>query len=338
MPIILGKGTGVGGSGTGAGSIARDMYFATTAERDTFTTDNPARIYQGVTCAVTNGSAYDYYQWSESENAWKDANLIFQGREGNDGRGIDEVAIEGKNLTLRFSDGTESDVGKVVGDDGVDVSAAEILPDGHLRITLSDGGTIDAGVAKGKDGDLIYELLDVETYGDFFSADWLSKGTNIYGVTGLGGQFANSPYPLNAATTYSFEILLVNEPNQYSMRVTSMSNADFANSGRESILAGNTKTAAESIGWKTLAFTGDAGHVDPADGFDLKPNRNIGMDSTSALMIKNNAGDYHNAVDQDINLDAIRLGSPSMKTYLRTNGDHIQVQTTEGLKTSCACG
>ncbi|AUR87524.1 hypothetical protein NVP1101O_113 [Vibrio phage 1.101.O._10N.261.45.C6] len=331
MTIVFNKG-GKGGSSGGA-SIAEDMYFATTTARDDFTTANTNRIYQGVTCAVENGAAYDYYQYDETGTLWRDANLIFQGRKGVDGRGIDDATIDGTDLTLYFTDGTESNVGKVVGDDGIDVTSATIEADGHLNIGLSNGTNIDAGRARGKDGDLVYELLDVSTYGDFFSAEWASKGTNIYGVTGLGSQFANSPFVLNASTTYSFEILLVNETNQYSMRATSMSNADFANSGRESVLAGNTKTAAESIGWKTLAFTSDSGHSDPADGFDLKPDADIGMDSTSAIMIKNNAGDYHNAIDQDINLDAIRLGSPSMRTYLRTNEDRMQIQTTKGMKT-----
>lgn len=72
---------------------------------------------------------------------------------------------------------------------------------------------------------------------------------------------------------------------------------------------------------------------DPSDGFYLKPDADIGMDSSSALMIKNNAGDYHNAIDQDINLDAIRLGSQGMRTYLRTNEPRIQIQTSSGMKT-----
>ena len=46
-------GIGLGGSRSGSGgSIAEDMYFANTLIRDTFTVDNPNRIYQGVTCAV----------------------------------------------------------------------------------------------------------------------------------------------------------------------------------------------------------------------------------------------------------------------------------------------
>lgn len=76
----------LGGSGGGGASIAEDMYFSTTAERDTFTSNKPERIKQGVTCAVTNGPNYDYYQWDDSSSTWRDANLIFQGRKGATGQ------------------------------------------------------------------------------------------------------------------------------------------------------------------------------------------------------------------------------------------------------------
>ena len=77
----LGKGNG----GTNGASIAEDMYFDTTAERDTFTTDNPDRIFEGVTCAVKNGSNFDYYQYDTSSSSWLKANLIFQGEKGEKG-------------------------------------------------------------------------------------------------------------------------------------------------------------------------------------------------------------------------------------------------------------
>lgn len=234
MAIITGSG-GVGGSGgTGAGSIAKDMYFPDTATRDQFTTDNPDRIYQGVTCAVVNGTSYDYYQYDTTASVWRDANLIFQGKDGTkgadgtDGRGIDLATIEGENLNLEYSDGTSQDVGKVVGRDGTN----------------------------GKDG-VVQELV---------------AGDNIT---------INSDDPARPVIT----------------------------------------------------STGGGTGKDPSDGFELKPDASIGLDSTSAVMIKNNAGNYHNAIDQDINFDAIRLGSQAMKTYLRTNEDHIQVQTTKGMKT-----
>jgi hypothetical protein len=44
------------------------------------------------------------------------------------------------------------------GEDGVSVDGASINNDGHLVIVLSDGTTIDAGVAKGADGTSIVIL------------------------------------------------------------------------------------------------------------------------------------------------------------------------------------
>ncbi|CAH9015646.1 hypothetical protein VP150E351_P0039 [Vibrio phage 150E35-1] len=182
--------TGNGGSGgTGAGSIADDMYFPTLAARDTFTTDNPDRMYQGVACAVVAGSSYDYYQWDDKSSQWRDANLIFQGKDGK--TGVIQSIVEGSNIDI--------------------------------------------------------------------------------------------------------------------------DNTDPAN--------------------PIISSTGGGAGTDPALGFELNPNKSIGLDKSSTVTLKNNAGDAHNVIDQDSALDAIRLGSPSMKTYLRTNEDHIQVQTTNGMKT-----
>ena len=170
---------------SGGASVAKDMYFATTAERDAFTTNNPARMYQGVTSAVDNAATYDYYQWDETNSTWLSANLIFQGKDGQ----VQEI-VAGNNITV-----------------------------------------------------------------------------------------------------------------------------DASNPARPII------TSSGSTG------------KDPAEGFDLNPNTNIGLDTTSAVKIKNNAGTYTNAVDQDSTLDAIRLGSQDMKTYLRTNEPHMEIQTTTGMKT-----
>ena len=69
-------------SSASIGSIADDMYFASTADRDTFTAANPNRLYQGVTCAVGT-TTYDYYQWNDVTKDWAKANLIFQGQKGD---------------------------------------------------------------------------------------------------------------------------------------------------------------------------------------------------------------------------------------------------------------
>ncbi len=86
MSLIRGSGKGGGGA-----SIAEDMYFASTAERDQFTIDNPSRILQGVTCAVENASAYDYFQYDMANTQWRDANLIFQGPKGNQGEAVSNL-------------------------------------------------------------------------------------------------------------------------------------------------------------------------------------------------------------------------------------------------------
>ena len=84
----------VGGGGSGGGiSIAEDMFFTSTAQRDTFTTNNPNRIRVGIMCAVTTGSVVAYYQ--RIANSWVSANTVVQGRKGD--RGTD--GINGTNGT-----------------------------------------------------------------------------------------------------------------------------------------------------------------------------------------------------------------------------------------------
>ena len=299
-----------GGSGTGGGILypdSADRPFASSSARNTWANNNKADLIKDTT--VVNVGGTQWYLWTGESNPdtvsnslWMDADQIVPGEKGDRG------------------------------DPGIDVTTATVNADGDLIVTLSNGNDINAGRARGEDGDLVYQQLPAADYANFFDADWATLGTNIYGVTALGNQFANAPFPLNASTTYSFECLLVNEPNQYSLRVTSMANADFENAGRDAILSGLTKTAAEAVGWKVYAFTSDPGHTDPTEGFDLQPNADIGLDNTSALTIKNNAGDVHNVVDQDTNLDAIRLGSPVMTTYLRTGSERMQLQTINGMR------
>jgi hypothetical protein len=145
--FVVGSG---GGSGSG-GSIARDMYFTSVSQRNTFTNNNPNRIFQGVTCAVeAGGPDYDYYQWDG--NQWRTANLIYQGRQGLTGdAGVDvsnaEVDANG-DLIVTLSDGTVINAGVAKGADGldgVDVTSATVEPNGDLVITLSDNSTVNAG-------------------------------------------------------------------------------------------------------------------------------------------------------------------------------------------------
>jgi len=87
----------IGSSGSGGGvgtSIAEDMFFFNVAARDDFTANNPNRLYEGVTCAVSNGAEYNYFMWEESTfpGNWKEANLLYQGKKGDRGEKGDHIA------------------------------------------------------------------------------------------------------------------------------------------------------------------------------------------------------------------------------------------------------
>lgn len=235
-----------GGSGTGGGILYPDSAarpFASNSARNAWANNNKQDLIKDTT--VVNVDGTQWYLWTGESNPdtvssslWMDANQIVQGEKGDQG------------------------------DAGVDVTTATIDNNGDLIVTLSDGTDINTGRAKGEDGDLVYQLLPISDYGNFFDADWSSLGTNIYGVTGDGSEFSNAPFTTVSGQQYSFEVLLVNEANQYSMRTTLMEAGE--NSGRDAILAGKTKADAESDGWKIYAFTSDPGHADPTEGFVLK--------------------------------------------------------------------
>jgi hypothetical protein len=83
-----------------------------------------------------------------------------QGAPGLPGGGVSDFRNENGTLTIEMTDGTtfEAFLGSsgggsgAPGEDGVSVDYAEIVANGHLILTLSDGRTLDAGVAKGADG------------------------------------------------------------------------------------------------------------------------------------------------------------------------------------------
>ena len=140
MSIIFDNG-GSGSGSTGAGSIAKDMYFATIAARDQFTIDNPDRIFQGVTCAVVNGTSYDYFQYDDTAKDWRDANLIFQGKQGDNGK-------DGTNGT-NGSDGKDGVVQELVAGDNITINSSDPARP-IINITLTDptkGFTLDNGAA-----------------------------------------------------------------------------------------------------------------------------------------------------------------------------------------------
>lgn len=145
----MGRGSGLGGAVGGGASVAEDMFFASIAERDTFTANNPDRIEQGVTCAVDNGaSGYDYYQWSTGSSAWQAANLIFrgpQGLPGPQGVSVDSVSISGDDFVFGLDDGSSVTLTGVVpvltGETGTGVNGASFSGN-DIVFTLTDGSNL----------------------------------------------------------------------------------------------------------------------------------------------------------------------------------------------------
>ena len=155
--IIPIDGFGGGGVGGGGASIAKDMFFSSISERDTFTTNNPSRIYQGVACAVGSGPSYDYYQWDDVGSQWRDANLIYQGGRGDPGTpgekgdtvkitSVDnELDADGKlKTTVALDDGTSAEstplqlpAGSEINIDGEAVST--IYTEGSIDTLIEDG-------------------------------------------------------------------------------------------------------------------------------------------------------------------------------------------------------
>ncbi len=157
------RGSGKGGAGA---SIAEDMYFASTAERDQFTIDNPSRIFQGVTCAVENASAYDYFQYDMANTQWRDANLIFQGPKGNQGEAVsvgDGTGTYVQVNKINFDEGlavdVTGDVATVITQDPASLNVKSVdgvEPDidgnvqidalrGRIKVTNVDAATLSAG-------------------------------------------------------------------------------------------------------------------------------------------------------------------------------------------------
>lgn len=137
MPFTIGGGSG-GSSGGAGGSIAGDMFFASNAARDTWTTSNAARLVQGITCAVGSGTTYNYFQWDKVASQWRSANLIFQGSKGDKG-----------------DTGSKGDKGDT-GETGANVVSGDFIDD-NIVFTLSDTSTIElsnaADILKGPKGD-----------------------------------------------------------------------------------------------------------------------------------------------------------------------------------------
>jgi hypothetical protein len=78
------------------------------------------------------------------------------GATGQDGRGILEGGVNtGGRLILRYSDGTEEDLGSVVGPQGEvgrGISQVSILEEGSLQVVYTDASVVDLGIVVGPPG------------------------------------------------------------------------------------------------------------------------------------------------------------------------------------------
>ena len=71
------------------------------------------------------------------------------GKDGEDGIGISEVLIDGTGrLVIRFTNGTQTILGKVTGEDGVSIVKTEINANNELIVTLSNDTIINTGEIK----------------------------------------------------------------------------------------------------------------------------------------------------------------------------------------------
>ncbi len=131
--------TGIGfsyGSGSGGGLVYPDSAarpFGSNSARNNWANNNKNDLIKDTTAVNVNGN--QWWLWSGESNPqsvnsslWMEADLIISGEKGNTGdRGPSGI-------------------------DGLTVTNAVIDGAGELIVTLSDGSTINAGVAKGADG------------------------------------------------------------------------------------------------------------------------------------------------------------------------------------------
>ena len=216
----LGKGNG----GTSGASIADDMYFDTTAERDTFTTNNPDRLFEGVTCAVKNGANFDYYQYDTSSSTWLKANLIFQGEKGEKGdsgstgsgrefKDIKKTDLADGNFTINNSETNSFSDFNFISDDpeqflvvtvsNVDSNSKSFklkfsnVSSGYLLVLFNNG---NKNIYQGEEWHFIpnktnntWDAIPIETpY--FVSSDTRFLDSNFSGWNGIEGNLTGATY------------------------------------------------------------------------------------------------------------------------------------------------
>lgn len=151
-----------GGGGGGGASIATDMFFASISARDTFTTNNPSRLYQGVACAVAHLTSYDYYQWDATGSLWRAANEIYQGQQGPAG-------TDGTN-------GTDGDPTTLINDSGS--STSKTFSSSKIDALFQSDGAVDNGNVTGLSSDFLNVIQQGKTHLKNWSTTTLPDLTN----------------------------------------------------------------------------------------------------------------------------------------------------------------
>ena len=107
------------------------------------------------------------------------------GKDGKDGKSIQETVIIDGVLLVRYTDGTQDDLGKVTGENGVSIVKTEVNVNNELIITLSNDTVINAGeisVADNIISHLKKELWVGESYGEsdeIILSENLNRGDEI---------------------------------------------------------------------------------------------------------------------------------------------------------------
>lgn len=155
-----------------------------------------------------------------------------------------------------------------------DEQTEKIITDETIKVIYTPEGKISQFSSP---TDLKPKLIDIDVYGDFNASEWGVLDDGWYILSGLGGKYINGPYTLNASSTYYAVLYLSNDENFYTQTLTMLTDSDWDNQGRDSIRAGVTKTAAESVGWKSNKFLSDPSGDDPSQGFALVKDAEIGV-------------------------------------------------------------
>lgn len=146
------------GSGSGGITIPSDQIFATTAERDTYFTQNPDKLEEGTLCVVyTNpqdGLLQEYV-----ENAWQDRSRVIQGEKGDTG----DRGLQGDHI----------DAAEFLGEDIV------FSDTGGRTFTLVDA----VNTLKGPQGDpspILLTQFSIEPDGPWVNSEVFSQNPDLY--------------------------------------------------------------------------------------------------------------------------------------------------------------